>query len=363
MKERQLKDWSKATIIILNYNRWIDTIECLESVLRNSYPNYNVVVIDNNSPNNSMEYIKTWAEGKLDTWIKPDNPLRYLSYPPVKKPIPYVFYTRKEAEKGGNVEKEKKLEDIISQNNAITTKYPLVLIQTGDNLGFVGGNNVGIRYILAKGNYEYIWLLNNDTVIDKDSLRYLISETKLNDRVDVVGSIILDYTNPQLIREIGGGKIYKILGLVGIIRSIKKRKIYNETFNRCQRLKIDYVSGCSLLILIKVIEEVGLMGEEYFLYWEDADWCKRIKISGYTIGYSNMSKIWHKKGLSSSQYIRAYYNRRNSLIFFKKFYPKYLFYLQVILNPIISILIGIKNMDIHYIKGALRGYVYFLRLR
>jgi len=91
--------YPKVYIILLNYNGWVDKIECLESVLRNDYPNYQVIVVDNNSPNNSMEYLKAWAEGKLNVLVIPDNPLRNLSFPPVPKPIPYVNYTREEAEK------------------------------------------------------------------------------------------------------------------------------------------------------------------------------------------------------------------------------------------------------------------------
>jgi len=91
----------KIYIILLNYNGWADTIECLESVLKNDYPNYQVIVLDNNSPNNSMEYIKAWAEGRLDVWVNQDHPLRKLSYPPVSKPIPYVYYTHEKVSKGG----------------------------------------------------------------------------------------------------------------------------------------------------------------------------------------------------------------------------------------------------------------------
>ena len=71
----------KVYIVILNYNGWTDTIECLENVLRNDYPNYQVIVVDNNPPNNSMEYIKAWAEGKLDVRINLTNLLRNLSLP------------------------------------------------------------------------------------------------------------------------------------------------------------------------------------------------------------------------------------------------------------------------------------------
>ena len=96
----------KVAIIILNWNGWRDTIKCLESVFRIDYPNYQIIVLDNNFPNNSMECIKVWAKGKLDVWIKPNNPLRHLSYPPIKNPVPYVFYNREEAEKGRNKELE-----------------------------------------------------------------------------------------------------------------------------------------------------------------------------------------------------------------------------------------------------------------
>jgi GT2 family glycosyltransferase len=138
-----MKEWPKVAIIVLNYNNWSDTIECLESVLRNDYDNYQVIVVDNNSPNNSMDYIKAWAEGKIDVWVNPKNPLRRFSFPPGPKPIPYVYYTREEAEKGGNKDLEKALSERISTD--ITTKYPLIFIQSGENLGYTGGNNVGIR--------------------------------------------------------------------------------------------------------------------------------------------------------------------------------------------------------------------------
>jgi glycosyltransferase involved in cell wall biosynthesis len=70
----------------------------LESILRNDYSNYQVIVVDNNSPNNSLDYIKAWADGKIDVWVKPDNQLRHLSFSSVNKPIPYVFYTKEETE-------------------------------------------------------------------------------------------------------------------------------------------------------------------------------------------------------------------------------------------------------------------------
>jgi len=76
---RLSNSYFKVYLIILNYNGWQDTIECLESVLRNDYTNYQVIVIDNNSPNNSMEYLRAWTEGNIDVWVSPKNPLRNFS--------------------------------------------------------------------------------------------------------------------------------------------------------------------------------------------------------------------------------------------------------------------------------------------
>ena len=110
----------KVYIILLNYNGWQDTIECLESVIKNDYPNYQVIVVDNNSPNNSMEHLKSWSEGKLDVWVNPHNPLGSLSFPPVQKPIPYVYYTREDAEKGGNLTlEEKRLIELEKENKQL----------------------------------------------------------------------------------------------------------------------------------------------------------------------------------------------------------------------------------------------------
>jgi glycosyltransferase involved in cell wall biosynthesis len=88
----------KVYILILNWNGWKDTIECLESIFRNSYPNYQVVVIDNGSTNGSIEKIKAWAGGEQEVEVDPNNPLYNLSHPPVQKPIPSIEYDRKTAE-------------------------------------------------------------------------------------------------------------------------------------------------------------------------------------------------------------------------------------------------------------------------
>ena len=92
----------KIYIVILNFNGWANTIECLESVLRIHYLNYQVIVVDNNSSDGSMDQIISWAEGRMDVWNEPANPIRRLSNPPVKKPIWYIFCRKEGVEIDGS---------------------------------------------------------------------------------------------------------------------------------------------------------------------------------------------------------------------------------------------------------------------
>lgn len=326
----------KVSIIILNYNGWKDTIECLESVLRNDYPNYQVIVVDNNSSDNSIDCIKSWADGKISVWAKPDNPLRHLSYPPIERPIPYIFYTRKEAENGGI----KELESQFNENDfkGTTTRYPLILTQSGDNLGFAGGNNVAIRYILAKNDSDYIWLLNNDTVIKKDSLSKLVEKVefykKENKKIGITGSKLFYYDRPNIINGVGG-RYNKYLGVSKQIGVFEKD---NGQYDNKSILKdIDYIIGASMFVSKEFIEDNGLMCEDYFLYFEELDWALRGQEKGYKLGYSWESIIYHKEGISIGSSSKGkeksefsdYWGLKNRLFFTKKFYPQYLWLVYI----------------------------------
>jgi len=140
----------KIYIINLNYNSGTDTIECLESVLRNDYSNYQIIVLANNSPNNSMEYKKAWDERISDVQISPDNPLRKLFYPPIPRSLLCVYYNCEKAEKGGvkmfwgrkirRMDFSKFWLSYYGQRNLIwlgkkyTTNKPLFYIQLAENL-------------------------------------------------------------------------------------------------------------------------------------------------------------------------------------------------------------------------------------
>ncbi|NLH39207.1 MAG: glycosyltransferase family 2 protein [Elusimicrobia bacterium] len=342
----------KVSIIILNYNGWQDTIECLESVLRNDYDNYQVIVVDNNSQNNSLDYIKAWADGKLNVWTKPDNSLRHLSFPPVEKPIPYIFYTREEAENGGI----KELESRFTENDykGTTTKYPLVLIQSGDNLGFAGGNNVAIRYVLAKDDSDYIWLLNNDTVIDRIALKELVKLAESDNGIGIIGSKILWYDNPKMIQSCGGMKILKLLTKAENVYIYQKDSELIDQKN----IYFDFILGSSLIVSKNTIKTIGLMDESYFMYWEDAEFGLRAKKNNIKLEYASNSRLWHKGGASCKGFVKKMflfkkkvrselkrfsmdlYGYRNLIYLYKNYFPYLLplFFLRFIYKSIQIIL-------------------------
>lgn len=263
----------KVYIILLNYNSWQDTIECLESVLKSDYKNYQIIVVDNDSPNNSMDYIINWAEGKQEVNYNENCQLKHLSKPFEKKPLEYIFYAQKNLN-AENIEKYKKL------NNS------LIFIQAGENRGFAGGNNIGIKYALAKDDFEYIWLLNNDTVIEKNSLSSLVAYAKKN-QLGISGSSLMYYDNPKKIQAYGG-HINKFFGTCSHIIDIKD--IQN---------KLDYIVGASFLIDKKVIDKIGLLPEEYFLYYEETDYCFNARNNGFKLGIDIESIVYHKEGVST----------------------------------------------------------------
>ena len=295
-------------------------------MLRNDYPNYQVIVVDNGSQDNSMKYIKEWAEGRQEVLTpEPTHPLYHLSHPPVKKPIPYIYYTREEAEKGGDFELEENLtkewqEQRNFNNRELipTSPYPLIFIQTGENLGFAGGNNVGIRYILAKNDFDSIVLLNNDTVICKNSITALMKAKNNLGNKAIYGGRIYYYSNPSKIWYDGG--------------------YFNEWFGRSMHInmgksdipekathEVNFVTFCYVLIPEQLLKEIGLLDESYFMYVEDLDYSYKVWKSGYKLYHVSSSSIYHKVGASSGEEVSefsAYWIIKNRVRFiFKNLEP------------------------------------------
>jgi GT2 family glycosyltransferase len=332
----------KVSIIILNWNGWEDTIECLESLYQITYPNYDVIVVDNGSEDESIEKIKEYAEGKGKVESK------FFEYNPENKPIKVVEYTREEAEAGGGKEDE------------IASSPPnrkLIFIKNEKNYGFAEGNNIAMRYALKALNPDYILLLNNDTVVDKEFLTELVKVAESDERIGIAGPKIYFYDEPRRLWATGDQKS------IG--------KIDNSQYNDIKEVK--RVLGCAFFVRVRVLEKVGLLDPDFFLYGEEDDYCMRVKTAGYKLYFSPSSLIWHKsplQGLHLKPY-QVYYNSRNNIILRRKNYPGINFYIfmfrYLLINRPLYVLRLLKSgrydLIIPMLKGMKDGILWYLGIK
>jgi GT2 family glycosyltransferase len=295
-----MKITEKVHIVILNWNGWTDTVECLESIFHQDYSKYQVVVCDNNSHDESLEKIKSWAEGSLDGFLSRDNPFYYLCSPQTNKPIPYVEYQHKAAEFG-----------VISDQKDL----PLVLIRIEENLGFTGGNNVGIQFALANGA-TYIWLLNNDTIVSENCLNEMIFTMGKDSNIGVVGSKIY-FANKKNLIWFAGARFNHYFGksVMAGFAKLDDEKSWEID------VEAAFITGCSMLIKSEAFHKIGLLDDDYFFGMEDLDFSIRIRNVFLKCVVSRKAKLWHKisnstGGMDSPTY--TYYYLRNRLLLMKK---------------------------------------------
>jgi len=243
-------------IVVLNWNGKRDTLACLASLEKLRYPAFHVIVVDNGSSDDSVEAIRSL-------------------YPPERS--------------------------------------WLTILENGKNLGYAGGNNVGIRYALDRGT-DFVWILNNDTIIDPDSLNVLITAAIDNPGAGIIGSKILCYPDKHLLYSRG-----ESFSLWFNRRTVNIGEV--DPKNEVSPRNVDYIVGCAMLAKKKFIESVGLLDETYFAYFEEIDWCFRGRKAGFDVLYVPAAVIYHKGGASTGgtfSPIASYYRTRNWIYFMRK---------------------------------------------
>ena len=324
-------DMPKVAIIILNWNGWEDTIECLESLYQITYPNYDVIVVDNGSEDESMEKIKEYCKGKIKVESK------FFEYSNKNKTIKIIEYTREEAEAGGG--KEKEIADLPSNRK-------LILIKNEKNYGFAEGNNIAMRYALKALNQDYVLLLNNDTVVNKEFLVELVRVGESDAGIGIIGPKVNYYDKSNKIFSVGG----KINWWTG------KNTALQSDSNQIREV---YVSGCAIMMKKDVLEKIGLWPLEYFLYAEELDYCVHANRQGFGVFNYPRTTIWHKISASAESKIKMYYRTRNRFLFMKKFSPYFNFFFFLIwtltVNFAITTLMLIYNRDFDLYKSYLKG--------
>jgi GT2 family glycosyltransferase len=288
-----------VAVLLLTWNTWAITLECLESLFRLDYPRFTVIVCDNGSTDGSLARFRDWAGGRSHPPLDVHPRLRHLSEPPVRKPIEIVEYTRQQVE----------------TTAVAAPQAPLVLIHNGDNIGYASGNNVGMRYVAARGDMPVLWVLNSDTVVAPDALRELVRPLVESPGVTGVGATLLEYSDPDRVQAIAGGAFswwHVLPGLVGAKHLDGARRMP----------RVDFISGACLLAPTADVVAVGMFDEAYYMYGEDVDLSLKLECRG-RLAYAAAARVWHRggggQGYGNSKH--DYYTVRNSLLLVRTYYP------------------------------------------
>jgi GT2 family glycosyltransferase len=251
-------------IILLNWKGASDTLACLDSLAHLYGVKYRLVICDNASPDNSYEKIRAGIQSSA-----------YYAAAPL------VELNREHAERY-----------VISADEQNT----IFLIQTGDNLGYAGGNNVGIRFSLNQNDMKYVWILNNDTLVEPDALALMVNACNDNPEIGICGcKLIYEYDRDKL--QGLGGVYNSWLGTnYHYAANLPATSIFN---NDDVSEKIDYVIGASMLLSKALLSHVGLLCEDYFLYFEELDITYRARKYGYRHYVVTKAIVYHKEGGST----------------------------------------------------------------
>jgi GT2 family glycosyltransferase len=257
-----------VAVIILSWKNPDVTIDTVESFLkiRHKHFNYKIFLVDNHSPDDTFQVLSK----------------RYSANPKI------------------------------------------ILSQTESNLGYVGGNNFGIKQVLAK-KYKYLLIANSDILVKDNFLEILIQSFSLDERIALIGPKIYFAPGHEFQKHYHPNDLGKVIWSAGGVvdwDNVQGSNVGIDDIDHGQydtpSTNLDYISGCCFIIKTSLIKKIGLLDEKYFMYLEDVDYCQRIKKIGYKILYQPNSIIWHINAGSSQAgggSLHDYFLTRNRLIF------------------------------------------------
>ena len=272
---------SLVVVILLNWHGWRDTIACLESLASIDYANYRVLVVDNDSTDDSVARIRAAHPG-----------------------VP--------------------------------------ILETGRNLGFSGGCNVGIRRAVEEGA-DYVWLLNNDTTVDPQALTDMVAVAEADLGVGAVGSVLYYLDSPKDIQAWGGGRVCFWSGRT------------RHHLGPVPSARLHYLTAASILLRRRALEEVGLLDENtFFMYWEDTDFSFRLRKAGWRLAVADQSIVLHREHAATGKGspLLDYYFNESAVRFFRR-------YASIPAWPISIGVLG--RLAKRVLRGNLLGFVATLR--
>ncbi|MFZ1768282.1 MAG: glycosyltransferase family 2 protein [Caldilinea sp.] len=235
--------------IVLAYNGIDLTLECLRSLRAQTYPNLHLLVVDNASTDDTAAILCVEA---------PD----------------------------------------------------VTLIRAPENLGYAGGNNLGMRHALDQGA-DLLFLVNNDTRLDSQCVALLVAESQQPPRCGAIGPMVYTWDNWQTISSAGGKVVWSQADAINV-------GVGEIDSGQYPARRVDFVNGCGIMVSRRAIEQVGLIDERFFMYWEETDWCARMREAGLDVRFQPAAKMQHKAPLTwrTQSPTTLYYTGRNRLFFF-----------------------------------------------
>lgn len=284
--------------VILNWNLPQETLACVNSLLQSTYPRQRIVVVDNGSTDDSVTYLQNQLGNRVE------------------------------------------------------------ILETGKNLFFAGGNNVGIRYALDAAA-DYVLVLNNDTKVAEDMVSVLMMTALQYPRAGILAPMIYYGDDHSHIWALGSKKRSGWPFPYDIGRKETDRGQYDKP------ITVDYVTGCAMLVRKEVFQQIGLFDPHYQMYYEDADFCARAQQAGFEILVEPRAKVWHLVSASATrQKVNSYYQRTRYRVRFYRQHPEgpwpwlthYLLINQEILRMFRAVVQGNPRLAAAGWRGLRDGY-------
>ncbi len=278
----------KVAIIILNWNGKKDSLECLNSVQNIIYSNFETIVVDNGSSDDSVATIRS-------------------AFPKIK------------------------------------------LIETGKNLGYAEGNNVGMRYAIEYGS-DFVFILNNDTIVDPEILTHFLLGFEKEPQAGILGAKIYLYNERNTFDHLGG-----IWNRTTFSFDLIAQGKIDDGCSWESMQELDYVCGAGFMVRKELVQTVGLFEPKFFLYWEDADLCFRARRAGFKIMTCPQAKVWHKvsSSFTGGKVHTSYFIWRNRLLWVERNLSKkdqLSFFISVFFNVLKTYKLKIiKNLQILFL--------------
>jgi GT2 family glycosyltransferase len=308
----------KVSVVVLNWNGWSDSLKCLRSLQPAVKQGLaRIIIVDNASTDDSVIKIREWLHSRHSCFVE----LTEIEIPSVP---------------------------IRPQDTALGYAF----IRSRRNGGYAAGNNLGIRFALRLVDTEYVFVLNNDTTVEPNSISRLVTCADEDPEAGVVGSTLIEGLGSL---RIAGGCKYNLL----LTRAIPVL----ATGDACEAA-MDYVSGAALFIRAAALRQVGLLCEDYFLYFEELDFTRRLTTAGFKITWCPGSVVHHTVGRAAGSrsrlrgkksLIAEYHSNLSCLIFLRKFHPR-LFWLAAPTRFLLKLLHNSIHMQPDLITPLVRAY-------